>query len=236
MLFFGGVGALLWRGVTRWRKTHTAMVDLVLIGFALFYFFLHWLVAFPLWDRYLLPLVPVVGLLLGRGLAVFQEVMRTRSDGWVNAFRASRWALYALLASLLVISGVRAADGHVPVGGDHGAYDGLKDAVGFLRALPTGTVLYDRWLSWHFDFYLFDANLYRAGFAAPEWLASDAAAFYDGRPRYVVVPRWESPARLERALIEVGLAMSPVLTTYGRGGAPSFVVYEIGRGEMERGG
>jgi hypothetical protein len=134
------------------------------------------------------------------------------------------------------MSGVRAADGQVPVGGDHGAYDGLKDTIDFLRALPIGTVLYDRWLSWHFDFYLFDANLYRAGFAAPEWLASDAVAFYDGRPRYVVVPRWESPARLERALLEAGLAMSPVLTTYGRDGAPSFVVYEIGKGEKERGG
>jgi 4-amino-4-deoxy-L-arabinose transferase-like glycosyltransferase len=236
MLFLGGLAFLLWRGVTRWRRTHAAMVDLVLIGFALFYFFLHWLVAFPLWDRYLLPLVPVVGLLLGRGVTLLQGKMRIRSDGWGGAFRVSRWAFYALLASLLLISGVRAADGQVPVGGDHGAYDGLTDAIDFLRALPIGTVLYDRWLSWHYDFYLFDAYLYRAGFAAPEWLASDAAAFYDGRPRYVVVPCWESPVRLQRALTDVGLEMSPVLTTYGRDGAPSFVVYEIGRGKMERGG
>ena len=113
------------------------------------------------------------------------------------------------------------------MGGDHGAYDGLGEVVDFLRALPVGTVLYDRWLSWHYDFYLFDAYLYRAGFLSPGWLAADAAALYDGQPRYLVVPSWESSARLKRALSEVGLDTSPVLTTRRRDGTRSFVVYEI---------
>lgn len=235
MLFLGGAAVLLWHDLTRRPRTRAAAADLALSGFALFYFFLHWLVAFPLWDRYLLPLVPLVGLLLGRGVTLICDQARARSGRCWEAFRVSRWAFYLLLALLLVVSGLRASDGRIPVGGDHGAYDGLKEAVGFLQALPVGTVLYDRWLSWHYDFYLFDAYLYRAGFAAPEWLAADAASFYDGHPRYVVVPRWESAARLERALTGVGLAISPVLTTCGRDGAPSFVVYEIGAWEMERG-
>ena len=57
---------------------------------------------------------------------------------------------------------------------------------------------------------------------------ADAAAFYDGRPRYVVLPGWESSARLERALDDVNLAMAPVLNTLRRDGTTSFVVYEIG--------
>jgi 4-amino-4-deoxy-L-arabinose transferase-like glycosyltransferase len=236
ILFLGCVAVLLWHDLTRRPRTRAAAADLVLSGFVLGCFFLHWLVAFPVWDRYLLPLVPMVGLLLGRGVALTWDEARARSGGWSDAFRIPSWAFSVLLALLLVVSGLRASDGRIPVGGDHGAYDGLEEAVGFLRALPVGTVLYDRWLSWHYDFYLFDAYLYRAGFAAPEWLAADAASFYDGRPRYLVIPRWESTARLERALGDVGLAMAPILTTYDRDGAPSFVVYEIGAREIERGG
>jgi hypothetical protein len=88
-------------------------------------------------------------------------------------------------------------------------------------------VLYDRWLSWHYDFYLYDALLYRAGFPSPEWLAADAAVFLDGRPRYLVLPNWESPVRLQRALAAENLTMSPVLVTHRRDGVTSFVVYEI---------
>jgi hypothetical protein len=132
-----------------------------------------------------------------------------------------------LLVLLLVGAGLTAAGGRIPVGGDHGAYDGLNDVTAFLRTLPVGTVVYDRWLSWHYDYYLFDAYVYRAGFPTPEWLAADAATFFDGRPRYVVIPGWESSARMVRALAEVDLAMSPVLTTMRRDGEISFTVYEI---------
>lgn len=147
-----------------------------------------------------------------------------------------RFTFYVLLAVLLVGSGVTAARGRIPVGGDHGAYDGLDEVVEYVRGLPVGTVLYDRWLSWHYDFYLFDAyvyraGVYRAGFPSPDWLAADAAAFYDGRPRYLVTPSWESAARLERALAEVGLGMSPALITQRRDGTTSFVVWEVGSGE-----
>jgi hypothetical protein len=130
---------------------------------------------------------------------------------------------------LLLGGGLLAAGGRIPVGGDHGAYEGIKEVVAYLRGLPVGTVLYDRWLGWHYDFYLFDAYLYRAGFPAPDWLASDAAALYDGRPRYLAVPDWTSSARLERVLAEAGLKLSPALTTHRRDGTASFVVYEIGR-------
>jgi hypothetical protein len=105
----------------------------------------------------------------------------------------------------------------------------LLQVIAYLRALPVGTVLYDRWLSWHYDFYLFDAYLYRAGFPSPGWLAADAAAHYDGRPRYLVVPAWQPTARLGRALAQVNLAMVPVLDARRRDGTTSFTVYEIGR-------
>lgn len=47
-----------------------AAIDFVLIIFACGYMVLHWLLAVPVWDRYLLPLLPIVAILLARGLAV----------------------------------------------------------------------------------------------------------------------------------------------------------------------
>jgi 4-amino-4-deoxy-L-arabinose transferase-like glycosyltransferase len=227
VLVLAGAGALLSYDLTKLRRTWAALADVLLISFACFYLFLCWLVAFPLWDRYLLPLVPVAALLMGRIVAVLhrqwchrKRVRRQQSRILVAAF------LSAVLA-VLAISGLSAANGRVPVGGDHGAYDGLQEVADYLRGLPPGTVLYDRWLSWHYDFYLYDALLYRAGFPSPEWLAADAAVFLDGRPRYLVLPNWESPVRLQRALAAENLTMSPVLVTHRRDGVTSFVVYEI---------
>jgi 4-amino-4-deoxy-L-arabinose transferase-like glycosyltransferase len=235
LLLIMGVGLLLVHDLTRQRRTRPALTDLVLIAFVLFYSFFHLLIAFPVWDRYLLPMTPLLGLLLGR-VASGNGSPRSRAEWewrvasgeWRVASEVLRFTFYVLLAFSLVGGGVMAARGRIPVGGDHGAYDGLEEVVDYLRALPVGTVLYDRWLSWHYDFYLFDAYLYRAGFPSPGWLAADAAALYDGRPRYLVLPDWESPARLERALAEVGLTTSPVLTAHRRDGTVSFVVWEIG--------
>lgn len=225
-----GVGWLLWFDVNRQRETRAAVADVVLITFSLFYLFLHALLAFPVWDRYLLPLVPLAGLLAGRTVTLVGEAIGPVIGQRRERHRALRLAFFVLVAAALLGSGLVATAGRIPVGGDHGAYDGLEEVVGYLRTLPVGTVLYDRWLSWHYDYYLFDAYLYRAGFPSPQWLAADAAAFFDGRPRYLVLPSWESSARLRRAVSQVGLAMSPVLTTRRRDGTTSFVVYEIGRG------
>jgi len=228
-VFLIGLAALLVHDLSRGRRTGPALMDVALIAFGMFYALLHWLAAFPVWDRYLLPLAPVVGLLLGR---VSESASRRIGEGISRfTFHELRITFYILLVLVLFSSGVLAAVGQIPVGGDHGAYAGLEQVVAFLRDLPVGTVLYDRWLSWHYDFYLFDAYLYRAGFPTPEWLAMDAAAHFDGRPRYVVVPGWESAARLTRALVVEGLGMFPVLTTQRRDGTSSFTVYAIERND-----
>ena len=222
-----GSALLTWSAAVRRRYTRGALADLFLGAFLLLYLLIHWLFAFPVWDRYFLPLIPVVGLLLGRLVHLASQALGQRAG--------MRRALIALLAVALACGGLVASTGNIPVGGDHGAYDGLADVMAFLRSLPAGTVLYDRWLSWHYDFYLFDAYVFRAGFPTPEWMARDAAAFYDGRPRYLVLPAWESSARLERVMYEAGFSMSAVLRTRRRDGKPSFVVYQIDERARERG-
>jgi 4-amino-4-deoxy-L-arabinose transferase-like glycosyltransferase len=232
-LFLAGTSLVIGSDLTRGRQTRAALADLVLVTFACLFLFFHWLVAFPVWDRYLLPIVPVAALLLGRMVILFRERWQAERGRWYRRSHRFVLMLCVLLLLSLVVGGMMAADGRIPVGGDHGAYDGLKDVTAFLRTLPVGTVVYDRWLSWHYDYYLFDAYLYRAGFPTPEWLAADAAAFFDGRPRYVVIPDWESSVRMGRALAEVDLVMSPVLTTMRRDGESSFTVYEIAPGDRD---
>jgi hypothetical protein len=228
------VAGLLARALIRLRNARSGLVTLMLGAFLLAYLFSHWLIAFPVWDRYLLPVVPILGLMLGQ-LATLFGAQKTKGGVEGRPVRSIRlYAFSTVLSTLLIASGLWATIGRIPVGADHGAYRGLRDTMRFLHALPSGTVLYDRWLSWHFDYYLFDSYLYRAGFSSPRWLATDAAAFYDGNPRYLAVPGWESEARLERALADVGLAMQSVLTTYRRDGTTSLQVYEIGSGDRHR--
>jgi len=233
LLVFLGVVILLGLDVARRHKSKIALADIMLICFAVAYLLFHWLLAFPVWDRYLYPLVPVFGLLLGRSAAVLFRSLQKRATRIKRSdvFGKAQLALYCLILAVLLGGGLGAMLGRVPIGGDHGAYDGLVEVVAFLQTLPVGTVLYDRWLSWHYDFYLFGAYLYRAGFPDPEWFAEDAASFYENQRHILVVPSWESPSRLRRALFQHGLQLSPLMFAERPDGSTSFVVYEIGTGD-----
>ena len=65
-LLLVGLPFLIWRGLFRHPGTRRALCDLILLSFSAAYLLLHWLVAFPVWARYLLPLAPVLAVLLGR--------------------------------------------------------------------------------------------------------------------------------------------------------------------------
>ena len=61
-----GLPALVWNTLGRRHRTRESFADLLLISFSLIYLLLHWLWAFPVWDRYLLPLVPILAILFSR--------------------------------------------------------------------------------------------------------------------------------------------------------------------------
>ncbi len=216
-----GLPLLLIYDLTRGARTRAAALDLVLIAFALGYLVLHWLLAFPVWDRYMLGLVPVMCLLIGRlgGLAV----------GWLEARLYARSSVIAvmLVFALLAVSAAQASQSAIPFGGDHGPHDGMDRVAAFLRDLPTGAVVYDHWLGWVLRYYLWDANVYIAYFAAPQSLAEDLRVFGRASPRYIVFPADESTTRVERAIAAEGFAMSPVLSTQDRRGQPTFILYRI---------
>jgi len=220
-----GTPALLLAAVWARRPTRAALADFVLAGVLVFYLAAYWLLAFNVWDRYLLPVVPLLALLLGRIVAAASGLLARVSAGGF-----SRWVprvLLVLLVGLLLPPAATAARSGYPVGGDHGAYDGLDDAARFIRTLPTGGVLYDHWLGWEWNFYLFDGPLYVSWFISPEALATDLRAFGHISPRYLAVPAWESDVEVRAAAAQAGFAFTPLHTSYRRNGTVSIAVYQL---------
>jgi len=213
------------RGFVKGRFDRGALIDLVLVTFLLAYLFFHWLLAFPIWDRYMLPLVPVMALLLAR----FSDCLLGLLPRWKGLSRKALGAVPAVvLLACLARPGLSAARSLYPVGGDRAVYDGIDEVTAFLRDRPEGTVIYQHWLGWQYAYYLFDAQLFTAYWPTPDWLARDVQAFGQGEDeRYITFPSWESKYRVADALRKVGYKLKPVLTTTRRDGTRSFTVYRI---------
>jgi 4-amino-4-deoxy-L-arabinose transferase-like glycosyltransferase len=216
------------------HPSRAALADLILAGYLLLHLASYWLMAFNIWDRYLLPLLPLLALLLARALRLIAYSLS------YAAYRLSRSAVWNLnlgfwvsrlvppaFCLLLISPALTAARSGYPVGGDHGAYDGIDNVARFIHTLPPGGVLYDHWLSWEFNFYLFDRPLYIAWFASPDALATDLKSFGHTSPRYLVVPSWESDAEVRAAAAQAGFAFVPIHTATRRDGSTSFVVYQL---------
>jgi 4-amino-4-deoxy-L-arabinose transferase-like glycosyltransferase len=234
-LLAGGALVLVVQGLR--RRIWAALFDFSLSGFCLLYLLLHWLWAFPVWDRYLLPLVPLAGVLLGRVVSVLAQRVADAGAGLRvcrDGRRCMRVAVMALLVLSLAIPAARALAGRYPMGAGQAAYDGIEQVVGYLRTRSEGSVLYHHWLGWEYAFHLFDGPLYLAYWPTPAWLAQDVQVFGEAEPRYVVFPAWESPARVEAALATVGYRLEPVLEVRGKGGEVRFTVYRVRRSQAER--
>ena len=172
----------------------------------------------PTWDRYLLPLAPMLALLPAWGIGTI-------------ARQAPRVATVAALLLVLTLlrPAVTAAAGGLPVGGDKGAYTGLPAALAWLddqAATPAQTpyVLYHSRLGWHFQYYLFDANA--AGAVDLRWFPSttylaDNAEKTPHLRKFLLEPDWNAQPDLARRLAMRGMTA----TVSGRFGR--FTLYEI---------
>ncbi|MEK7326022.1 MAG: hypothetical protein AAB217_12265, partial [Chloroflexota bacterium] len=208
------------------RRSLAAVHDFTLTGFTLIFLAGYWLLAFNVWDRYLLVLTPVIALLLGR---VLDRLVYSRFALRIP-LRNTKYAIHLILLLspfTLLPSALVAARSGYPIGGDHGAYDGIDEIAETLRQVPPGSVLYDHWLSWELGFYLFDGPAYMVWMPGPEALADDLRAFGATSPRYIVSPAWESFAETKAAIEAAGFTVEPIQTTHRRDGSPSFTLYQI---------
>ncbi len=171
---------LLWRRAARHSANISArMITLWMLAYTLF----HIGVTVNIYDRYLLPLAPLLALVGALAMTPLIRDARARSA----------------LALWLIIS-----VGPIGVGGDRGQHDGIDQLAAHLNAKPVATVVYDTWLGWELGYYMGQwHDKRRVHYPTPVALRAGALALAEQGPRYWVAPRtidaepWLAPLRAE---------------------------------------
>lgn len=204
----------------RRARTQYAPAEALLALFVLSYILLHWLWAIPVWDRYLLPVLPLVAILVGREVSLIRAAAHRRP----LASKALA-ALLILIALATVPTALAARDGRYPIGGWPRADGGASEAAQLLKNAPYGTVLYDHWYSWHWRYQLFDGRVYVSWFPHVDALLDDLAAFAGSGPaRYIALPASGTARPVVRRLAENGYRLEPV---GGQDGTADMTIYRI---------
>jgi 4-amino-4-deoxy-L-arabinose transferase-like glycosyltransferase len=217
-----GIGGLAWGVIFRSRRRET-VIDLVLVGYALAYLGMLWLLAFNTYDRYVHTLLPVLALLAARGVACALAQIQ----------RGPKPAVLAL-AGLVVVACLvgplgEALAGEMPVGGDKGEYDGIEQVAAFLNGLPAGVEVCDHWLGWELGFYLGREPAIRmTWYPRPDVLVERLNQGAAGTPCYLPAPADAPVGRWLATASRAGFEVAEVFAAMDRWGERSFVVYVIG--------
>ena len=187
-------------------------LDWLLVCFVLGYFLLHWFLAVPVWDRYLLPLVPILAVLVARSVGWFVEKFNAKTQRRKGFFFVSlRLCVNVLLVGILLVQGSVGRNGRFSIGSQVNAGQGAAVVAEWLDDAPYGTVLYDHWYSWQWNYHLFDKRVFVHWFPHPAALAEDLMAFgRDGNPRFIVVPDSEVALPVYRAVQSAGFQLETV--------------------------
>ena len=224
MLLFLVMLPVLWR-LRPAASDRAVLYDRILILFVEGYVILHWLLAIPVWDRYLLPLVPLVAVLLGRVLARARDYALAEQEFQPGRLWVPTAVLLLFLALLQAPQAAAAYQARLPVGGQPGADEGAWQVARFLEEAPYGTVLYDHWYSWHWRYAFLDKGVYVSWFPHPQSLARDLAVFgASPGDRYLVLPDNDQAIPVLRAVNESGFLPEPVLRTETR---PGMILYHL---------
>lgn len=220
-LLLGGLAAWALGGVAGWWTGWTRL-DLAMGIFIVAFLLLHWLVGFQVWDRYLLGLVPLVALLAARAFVTLG--MAIQATPWRRFYVIT---LGVILVVLLTAPVLQASRSGLPIGGDHGAYDGIDRIANYmLTQAPVGSVLYHHWLGYHYRFYLYSAPLRLHWYPDFEDLARDAHV-YRREPRYIAFPSWRDSSAVKDALNSASIKLEQVYETKRRDGSFSFRLYRL---------
>ena len=199
--------------------------DRLLLAYVAAYVLLHIATNLAPWDRYLLPLLPLLALLLARAAfwawhANVDAAQPASAAGW------PRRAATAGMAFSLLYAGYMASFARLPLS-DGGAYDGVQQITTHMRSTePSGAILYHHWLGWHYNFYLYDAPMELRWWQEPADLARKAAGSSSQR-QLIAFPAGREQRDVRAALAAAGLALSPVLLAADGRGEPSLALYSI---------
>jgi 4-amino-4-deoxy-L-arabinose transferase-like glycosyltransferase len=220
-----GTASLLWRliGEPRCRAT---LVDMILATYLLIYGWAHWLVAFNTYDRYLLPVLPIVLLLMARGVGWMKDLTQRRKDAKTQRMflltRPFVLCISVLSIVALASAALDASEGRIHVGGDLGEHSGIDALANYLNSRALGAIVYDHWLGWELGYYMGSwSDKRRVYYPTPEALAADALLQPDPAPRYFPAPADQPITPWLEALDKAGFAVKLAYDT------PQFVVYEL---------
>jgi 4-amino-4-deoxy-L-arabinose transferase-like glycosyltransferase len=226
-LLLGGVPLLLAYGLWRRHTRRGWLLDWALAAFFVYFVALHTVLSFSVWDRYMLGLAPVAAVLLAR--LVFLPC-----DALLDGLSRPGWAKMAYFAVLAVLlAAVLAQPTYVasrygfPVGGDHGAFQGIDDVAEYFKAhAAPGSIIFHKWLAWHYSFYMFGQPVEFYWYPDHQFVL-DSARKLPQVDKYVVFPSWTDPNELESVLSGGGWKMNEVYRTYRPDGTVSFTIYRI---------
>jgi len=170
---------------------------------------LHIILQVPLYDRYVLPLLPLLLGFVARALA--------------SAAKPLQGAL--LLLSLAGLGGsaiALSAPARPAIGGDRASQAGIAALAEHINRLPTATVLYDPWAGWQLGYYLGQwHDKRRVHYPTAQALVAGALALDEAQPRYFVVPLAEAYTSWLRSLQAAGFAPT-LAASYGQ-----FALYRL---------
>jgi len=204
----GLAGSRIARAINARRVAYptTQVADSMLALFILGYSALHWLWAVPVWDRYLLPILPLVAILVARAVSLlWAAVRRARPARAIPII----WLVVLAVVQLPIVAAARG--GRLPIGGRPDADGGAAPTAQLLKDAPYGAVLYDHWYSWHWRYQLFDSRVYVSWFPDADALLADLNAFGGGgAPRYIVLPSSDIARPIVRRLSDGGYRLEPL--------------------------
>lgn len=197
-----------------WREQNNQdRISVFLLVFCSGYLSLHWLTAVPVWDRYLLPIWPLLAMLIGVQISKVAKRMLL-----------GELIFYALLIVVMLPAAWQARNGRYFIGGQPEADQGAALVAQILARQPYGTVLYDHWYSWHWRYQFFDGQIYPSWFQSPESLAQELNVFgRDGNRHYLALPDTAVAKPVIRAVNGAGFELQPVSVD----GDVHILLYEI---------
>ncbi|MEM7112948.1 MAG: glycosyltransferase family 39 protein [Chloroflexota bacterium] len=202
---------ILWR---TFRGQKTAIAN-YLVLFVVGYIAFHWLVAIPTWERYLLPIWPLLAAIFAYELSFLDHAKAQRHKDFfphLCAFAPLRAIfLIPFLAILLWVPAVQAQNGRLPLGSTPTSDDGAATVAAYLADQPYGTVLYDHWYSWQWRYHLFDKRVFVSWFPHGDALLDDLAVFsqQDG-VRFIVLPKRPVSQAIHRILRNANYQLTPI--------------------------
>jgi 4-amino-4-deoxy-L-arabinose transferase-like glycosyltransferase len=216
------LGTAIYREIGALREKRWQRIDWLLWGFIIVYGLLHWIGGLSVYDRYLLPLVPLLAIVVARGIALKPINHTVRNRGWT---RYVPTVVAGMAGVVLVVTAFVASDWRIDLGRDHYPLDRDGEIIqlaDYLNAKPVATIIYNPWLGWEMGYYLgVWSDKRQVHYPDPVTLVADALRVPETAPRYLIAPRPAPVAPWLAALEAAGFRVTEDYKT------PMYISYRL---------